>query len=488
MPSLYLTLLRFMKNNRLLPSIQLAVTLMGLSLPLWGDVPVTVTINTAAPGAKIADDFAGLSYETTRELPDQGKYYFSAQNAPLIKIFQTLGIKNLRVGGNFVDSPRKAIPTEPDIDEFFGFAAAADTKVIYSFRLNHGDPAASAAQAKHISDKYSSSLICYSIGNEPDIYVHSYKGWLKEWQPIYDAINQVVPDAKFCGPSLTSNAQPWAHDFVRDFYPSGKVVYVVQHQYAGGAGGKITDPVAGRDLLLSPGWHDIYQKYYDKFVPPLKAANIPYRLEEANNFYNGGAKDVSDTFASAMWGVDYLYWWADHGSQGINFHNGDEVAAGQIIAPCRYASFTSAPDGYFVHPLSYGIKLFNLGAHGQLVGSTVAPDDAAKDLNLVSYAVLDADKTLYVTLINKEHDANGRNAEVTIHTGSASYAQGQTIALTAPGGDVSAKQGLLLGGDSIHDDGAWQEKWTDLGASISAGDIHVKVPACSVLLVKVTTK
>jgi hypothetical protein len=466
-----------------------SLLLLGFSSLVHADVSVAVTVDTTAAGQKIADDYAGLSYETTRELPDEkGSYYFSAQNAPLIKVFQTLGIKNLRVGGNFVDSAKKAIPTDADIDQFFGFAAAADAKVIYSFRLNHGDPAQSAEQAKHIADKYSANLICFSIGNEPDIYVHSYNGWLKIWRPIYDAINQAVPDAKYCGPSLTSNAQPWAHDFARDFYPSGKIVYVVQHQYAGGAGGKVTDPVAGRDELLSAAWHDIYQKYYDKFVPPLKESGAPYRLEEANNFYNGGAKDVSDSFASALWGLDYLYWWAEHGSQGINFHNGDEVAAGQKITPCRYASFTSVPDGYFVHPLAYGIKIFNLGSRGNLQPSTLVPDASAPDLNMVSYAVLGADKTLYVTLINKEHGPNGRNADVTIHTGSTSYSQGQTISLSVPGGDVAAKEGMILGADSIHHDGSWQEKWTDLGTSVANGEIRVKVPACSVLLVKVGTK
>jgi len=163
--------------------------------------------------------------------------------------------------------------------------------------------------------------------------------------------------------------------------------------------------------MLSPDWHLKYQKYYDEFVPPLQVVGAPYRLEEANNFYNGGAVDVSDTFASALWGLDYLYWWAAHGSQGVNFHNGDEVAAGQELRPCRYASFTSAPDGYFAHPLAYGIKLFNLGSRGQVVSSSLTPDDSAKDLNLVGYAVLGADKNLYVTLINKEHGTNARNAE-----------------------------------------------------------------------------
>ncbi len=474
-------------NKSIVAFTLISFVALGSFTVLRGDVPVSVSIDASTLGTKIAPDYAGLSYETKREMPDaEGKYYFTAQNAPLIKMFQTLGIKNLRIGGNTVDSPKVAIPVQADIDQLFQFAHAADTKVIYSFRLNHGDATGSATQAKYIADTYASDVICFSIGNEPDVYVHSYPGYLKEFKPIYDAINQAVPDAKYCGPSLTSNAQPWAHDFARDFFPSGKILYIGQHQYAGGAGGKVTDPVYGRDLMLSPAWQDIYQKYYDKFVPPLKDAGVPYRLEEGNNFYNGGAKDVSDTFASALWGLDYLYWWAAHGSQGINFHNGDEVAAGQEIAPCRYASFTSKPDGYFAHPLAYAIKIFNLGSRGQIVSSSLVPDASGKDINIVSYAVLGEDKNLYVTLINKEHGNKGRDADVTIQTGSPAYTKGQTIALAAPGGDVAAKEGVTLGGNPIKDDGTWQETWTDLIAPPSNGQVHVKVPACSVVLVRLT--
>ncbi|HEY0256225.1 MAG TPA: glycosyl hydrolase family protein [Candidatus Methylacidiphilales bacterium] len=455
--------------------------------PVSGAVPVSLKVDLATPGPKIADDFAGLSYETKRELPDaEGAYYFSAKNAPLIKMFQTLGIKNLRIGGNTVDSRKVAIPVQGDIDNLFQFAKAAQTKVIYSFRLNKGDPQNSATQAKYIANNYAANLVCYSIGNEPDIYVHSYAGYLKEWRPIYDAINQAVPNAIYCGPSLTSNAQPWAHDFARDYFSTGKILYIVQHEYAGGAGGAVKDPALGRDEMLSPEWQAIYQKYYDKFVPPLRDANVPYRLEEANNFYNGGARDVSDTFASALWGLDYLYWWAAHGSQGVNFHNGDEVAAGQQITPCRYASFTTAKDGYFAHPLAYAIKMFNLGARGQIVTSTLAPDASAKDINMGGYVVLGADKNLYVTLINREHGAGARDASVTIQTGSAPYTQGQTLALAAPNGDVAAKEGVTLGGNSIKDDGTWSEQWTDLTAKPANGQVQVEVPACSVLLVRLS--
>jgi len=467
----------------------LLLALSGLTLgsltSFAADVPVSVMLDIATPGFKIAPDFAGLSYETKREMPGtDGKYYFSPENAPLIKMFQTLGIKNLRIGGNTVDSPKVTIPVQGDIDQLFQFAKAADTKVIYSFRLNKGDAPGSAAQAKYIADTYAPQLICFSIGNEPDIYVHSYKGYLKDWVPIYDAINHAVPNATYCAPSLTSSHEPWAIDFARDYFSSGKILYITQHQYAGGAGGAVKDPVAGRDAMLSPAWQAKYQEYYDKFGAPLKAMNTPFRLEEGNNFYNGGAKDVSDTFASALWSLDYLYWWAAHGSQGINFHNGDEVAAGQSIVPCRYASFTSVPDGYFAHPIAYALKIFNLGSKGSLIGATVEPDASAKDLNFAGYAVLGEDKAIYVTLINKEHGATPRDAVVTIKTPASATTKVDTMALTSPGNDLAAKDGLQLGGNAIKNDGSWTEAWTSVATT--GGAIQVKVPASSILLVKIT--
>ena len=63
-------------------------------------VPVSVTIDPTKPTFKIPDDYAGLSYETQRIEPAaDGFYYFRPDNAPLIAMFKTLGLKNLRIAG-----------------------------------------------------------------------------------------------------------------------------------------------------------------------------------------------------------------------------------------------------------------------------------------------------------------------------------------------------------------------------------------------------
>ena len=420
-------------------------------------------------------------------------YYFRLLITPaLIAMFKTLGLKNLRIGGNTVDNLKVPIPTTADIDHLFGFAKAAGVKVIYSFRLrNGGNPQATATQAKYIADHYADNLLCFSMGNEPDLFLHNWDSYKKAWMPLYDAINAVVPNARYLGPSLTSNSKPYAHDFAKELFPTGKIVYITQHQgyrQAARAARRKTS-AHGIDLLLSKDWPDNnYQNYYNKFVPGLNGA--AWRLEEANNFYNGGAKDISNTFAAGLWGLDYLYWYGSHGGQGVNFHNGDVVAAGQGVAECRYASFVSSPGGYNAHPIAYGIKMFNLGSKGAFVPVTL--NTGGNPINVVAYAVLGNDKSLYITLINKEHVYPGNgdapvapasDADVTLEVGPG-FTSGKTIALVAPA--VNSKTGVTLGGQPINDNGSFTETWSPLPAAPAAGKVRIKLPATSAMVVRLT--
>src|ERR1019366_7398318 len=138
-----------------------------------------LTIGAPASGAVIPDDFIGLSFGTKTLLGGKaGAHFFSASNAPLVTLFQNVGIRHLRVGGTTVESPVvTAIPDETDIDSLFGFVRAAGVKqVIYSLRLlptNSAQqyPATNAAIAKYIWSHYRTQLECFAIGNEPDLPV-----------------------------------------------------------------------------------------------------------------------------------------------------------------------------------------------------------------------------------------------------------------------------------------------------------------------------
>jgi hypothetical protein len=443
--------------------------------------PLTISLDvqSAHPGLEVSPDFVGVSYETQMLLPSkEGKHYFGPSNTSLVAMFKALGIKSLRVGGNTADRPAIPLPSHADIDELFAFAKATDAKVIYTLRMREGDPKDASQTAKYILDHYADRLTCFAIGNEPNVFAKEYPTYRKAWEDYADAVVAAAPGAKFCGPSATPGKADWARQFVADEAKSGRVVLITQHDYPGASAKKVTDVAAAREQMLSAGWVEYNEKFYRKFVPQVEAARLPFRLEEANSFFNGGAKDVSDTLASALWALDYMYWWASHGAAGINFHTGDTVASGEGNATCRYAVFTSASNGYAVRPIAYALKAFDISSHGRLVPANIVASNSA---NMTAYAVETSPATLTVALINKDH-RDGHDAIVVLSP-KASYGEAQVTFLAGPGSDISATSGVTLGGAAIQDDGSWQGNWKRQPPT-SDGKFEIVVPAATAAIVK----
>ena len=448
--------------------------------------PVAITADPNSPGAAVPDRFSGLSYEMALVLPGtNGSYFFSPANKPLITMFQTLGLKVLRVGGNTADRPGINVPGPADIDSLFAFARAADVKVIFTLRLRQSNPADAVKVAKYVMDHYQPQLICFAIGNEPNVFDKTYSAYHDDLIKYMSAILAVAPDAKFGGPSTTPGKAAWVRQFAGEFAHNPHVVMVTQHDYPGGAARTATNTVSGRDRMLSTAWVKYNERFYESIALEAMSNGLPFRLEEANSFYNGGAKDVSDTFASALWALDYQYWWASKGCDGINFHTGDTVAAGEKNTPCRYASFWTAADGYAAHPIAYAVKAFNLGANGRIVPVKITAN--TDNINLTAYGVLAPDGSLYVTLINKEHDSGAHDAAVTINTGD-SRPGGYIMRLTSPRGDVAATSGTTLGDGAIADDGSWDGSWTPLATPAADGKCLLDLPATSAAVIRLTSK
>jgi hypothetical protein len=205
------------------------------------------------------------------------------------------------------------------------------------------------------------------------------------------------------------------------------------------------------------------------------------RLEEAGNFSDGGVKDASDTFAAALWSLDYLHWWAAHGADGINFH-GRRWVPNCVIHPVpvpEAGGTTNWSKNYNVRPIGYGLKAFDLGGHGSVQSLSMSNPDA---LNLTAYAVRDG-RHLFVTLLNKEHAPGAREADVSIFVKTIS-APISVIYLAAPTGHVTARAGVTLGGASIQDDGSWHGKWTPLKSN-RAGCCTAKVPPATAAIVRI---
>lgn len=458
-----------------------------------GAEPVNITLDTLHPGSEIPADFLGLSFEMQTVLPDAaGGHFFSLENNALVATFKTLGIKSLRVGGNTADRPGLPAPGREDADRLFQFAKAADVKVIYTLRLNRGDPQADAQMAGYISRHYPGQLDCFAIGNEPNVFFTNYDAYLAEWKRYAAQITAASnsPDAKFCGPSVSPGHEKWSAQFAQDLATSGLLKYISQHDYPGGDARKVTNPENARDRILSSVMDAHYARFAANFLPAVVSNGLACRLEEANSFYDGGAQDVSDTFASALWALNYQWWWAVRGISGINFHTGDKVAARDENKPCRYATFWTVTNGFNVHPIGYAEKMFSLGSRGKIIPVNISTVSAAV-LNFAAYAVLNADGSFSITLINFSHGTNAINYLVRLgaRPGEA-WREGQILRLAAPNGDVSSKSGVTLGGAEITDDARWTGRWEKALVSSRKAQfvVLVNLPAASAAIVKLTPR
>ncbi len=445
---------------------------------------VTVTVGTSSYGMPVTPRFLGLSYESSMLLPKDGKYYFDANDQALINTFHTLGIKSLRVGANAVDDPTVAVPQEKDIDQLFNFARAAGVKVIYSFRLKNGDPAESARLASYIAAHYADLLDAFAIGNEPNFYLKPYDTFFAAWKPHYDAILKAVPNAMFDGPSADGT---YALNLAKDLFADGHLAMVSDHYYFLGSGRAAEkDPPASRARFLSNKIHADYEKAWTDTGAVLYARGIvPYRIDELNSCYNGGAKDASDTYADALWVLDCTHWWAAHHILGMNYHTGESVGRDGTFGAANYAAFVHQPDsnGFTMRPQAYGLLAFTEGAKGQPLQVKI---QTTPDFDFTAYAYAERNGSLCVTLINKSYGDHAESAQVRLElTSDINATPGwQELALIQKDGDVAAKTGINLGGSPIDQQGTWSGKWVPI-KQIDIRYLSVGVPPASAVIVRV---
>lgn len=477
------------------------LSLVFLSKPALAQSLVTLKIETNAPGPSIPTDFIGESFETASLLKNHAGvkgYLFDSTNTQLINIFKELGIKNLRIGGSSVDHS-KIRPTYEDIDALFHFAKAAGVRVIYSLRLTNGDSTEEATVAKYIWKKYWDVLDCFAIGNETDWYSFRiedpeifekeagvsgsvYPSYLAKWRRFAETVLDSVPEAKFSGPDAGQNfpvpgakntgynGKSWTTNFADDEKNSGIISFITQHNYVGQST-KVKTVQQVIDEMLSPNWIKInYPALYHESCVTALADGFPYRLTESNCF-SEGINGGSNSFATALFALDYLHWWSEHDCLGVNFHTTQWRYNGTI--------FKDADGNYQVNPMAYGIKAFDIGGHGKVERVAISNPDS---LNLTTYAIRDTDN-LYVTIINKEYGTSARNTSVTIKTDGRPD-DALLMYLTAPNHAVFATTGITLGGAAISNDEPWNGKWRRLESS-EVNSYKVDVPASSAAIVKI---
>ena len=380
----------------------------------------TLSIHEDAPGARMPEDFTGLSYESAQLA---NPHFFSAENHELIRIFRELtphGV--LRLGGGSSefttfseDTPPGAPPFEvfgPDtgktvktgtvtsqfaLKNLRAFLDATDWRCIYGLNLGRGSKENAVREATAAHQVLGGRLIALQIGNEPDSFRNRYRpasyspqDYLAEWGAFHDAIAAGVPEARFAGPDI-SNKLPFFTAFA-EYAPShADIVLLTAHAYAMGPAGS---PNSTLDKLLDSDPHVQTQPEtkLDAMLTTAAAAHLPYRMCEGNSCWDGGKPGVSDTLASALWCSDYMLHLSRKGVVGVNLHGGGNGYY-TPIAGLPSAGFDRRPEYFGMQFAQHfaGSRFLSI----ELIGTNT---------RVTAYAALSG-STLLLALINKSDDA-----------------------------------------------------------------------------------
>jgi hypothetical protein len=165
-----------------------------------------------------------------------------------------------------------------------------------------------------------------------------------------------------------------------------------------------------------------------------KANGLAFRIDEANSACSGGVDGVSNTYASALWGLDHALRMAQAGVDGINVHSGLDVCDEPIwngkfqryTTICAASAADEQAKAYKAMPVYYGLWMARQPRSGAFLPLTLTTDR-----NVTAYAVKGGDGRTRIAVVQKDEttaapvhldiavDGRARGAEVLRLTGTA---------------------------------------------------------------------
>jgi hypothetical protein len=435
---------------------------------------IVVTIDDKTLGAGIPGDFLGLSYE----MPSMtDTVYFRSNHSKYRNLIGNLGRGGvLRLNGyygNFVqwsNHPRTPQMTKgnnyyltdtvaaSDLDTLFSFIRPTGWKIILGINTNKSTPALALSEVNYAMSNGKDVILGLELGNEPDgLFKSNYDDFRNAVVlPYYSFVRTSSPDAPVVGPA-SLHPDLFVKYFLRQDYD--KVRFLTVHEYPVGDFPKVPENLS---QLLD-------EKYAQRALDMDRAIDsmcrekhMRYRIDECNNFGDGGP-NMSDRFAAALWGLNFMFDAAENNALGVNFHGGN-VAFSPILIK------KGAPPT--AQALYYAMLFFHLaGSDKRLLSVSLNQ----KDPDIKVYATMGADHTVYVTLINKDITSD-RTVQVAC---KSSYSRIGLTALTAP--SVYSKDSISLAGSVVAADGRWQPKAPTAVTPVN-GQAHVTVPRGSAIL------
>ena len=300
-------------------------------------------------------------------------------------------------------------------------ARALNARLILGINFESDSPAIAAAESaallSGVGRRYVAGL---ELGNEPEVY--GSLGWYEtpagvavpgrpasydfaSYLPDYARVSRALPrDVPLVGPA--SGAPQWLAGLNRYLAANPRVRLVTFHRYplhrCFTARSSPEFPTIAN--LLAPVAASGPATSLAAAIAAAHARGIPLRADELNSVSCGGARGVSDTFASALWVLDTLFNMARAGVDGVNIHTFHK-AIYEPFAVSERAGRWSAQ----VKPMYYGLLMFGEAAPP---GARLLPAAYRAPATLRIWATRAPDGRVRIVLIN---DSRRRSVTVAVH-------------------------------------------------------------------------
>jgi hypothetical protein len=448
-----------------------------------------VAFDAGEPGAPVPRNFLGLSFEVG-SLPQIASY---SGEGDLVSMLRSLGVGVLRFGGVTADeqiawtdaaTPRPSwasgVVEAANLSQLGSLAAESGWHVLLTLGLGHFEPQAAAREAAVAKAALGESLEAIELGNEPDSYArHGLRP--EPWTPVqYQeqinlyrvAIEALAPGIPLAGPDTSGSSAYETWGLSEAIYQ--RPALLTGHHYPLGCAERPPPTIA---RLLSPQIRQLEEASLRRYMFIAQETEVPFRMDETNTVSCGGVAGISNTFASALWAVNYLTKAMSMGVSGINLEGNPANCEGYTPV-CAPSAEDLAAGGLRAQPEWYALLLAKALIGERPLRTTVKPADRP---NVEATTFLATDGTLQFVLVDDD-PPGARRVAMHLHVGSGFHGA-STMSLTAP--SPTALSGVRLGGQEVQPDGSWSEPATLPRAPNKHGVITVKLAPSSAALVTV---
>lgn len=458
-------------------------------VPALPPTPVSVRVDASHPGPPVPPRFLGLSFE----LSSAAQIARYANSGNLVALLRSLGPGVLRFGGISADTrvawtdnhtPRPAwassVIDPSDLRGLARLARATRWHILLTIGLAHYDPRTAAREVAAAKAVLGPWLLAIEVGNEPDSYAkHNLRS--STWSSArYNAevsryrgtIAAARTRVKVAGPGVSGSSAflQWGPDEARTQRPA----LLTGHHYPLGCRSARAPSIT---RLLSQSTRGLEIQSLRRYMSLSRATAIPLRIDETNSVSCGGRTGISNTFAAALWAVNYIAQTMAAGAAGINFQGAPANCQGYspVCAPtaARLAAGALRPQ-----PEWYALLLTRGLVGARPVHATILQRVRA---NLTVTALRGPHGVLRFVLVDDD-PLGSRAVALSLHVGGG-YSTASVLRLTAPSPQAVSR--VQLGGATVAADGSWQEPRRLPQLAVAGGVVTLTIAPSSAALVTV---